>query len=72
MATALGDFTPANTALVLVDLQNDFIHPDGAYGRAGKSAPFIIPLSYRLSPLTNSMRARFGFFVSPQFSLLPF
>ncbi|HEX8663354.1 MAG TPA: cysteine hydrolase, partial [Beijerinckiaceae bacterium] len=26
----------ANTALLLVDLQNDFLHPDGAYGRAGQ------------------------------------
>ena len=27
----------AETALLLVDLQNDFIHPEGAYGRAGQS-----------------------------------
>ncbi len=24
------------TALILGDLQNDFLHPDGAYGRAGQ------------------------------------
>ena len=29
------DLTPATTALVLVDMQNDFLHADGAYGRAG-------------------------------------
>lgn len=28
----------ARTALVLGDLQNDFLHPNGAYGRAGQSA----------------------------------
>ena len=28
-------FEPARTALMLIDLQNDFLHPDGAYGRAG-------------------------------------
>ncbi len=26
----------SNTALVLGDLQNDFLHKDGAYGRAGQ------------------------------------
>ncbi len=31
-------FDPATTALVLVDLQNDFLHPEGAYGRAGQGA----------------------------------
>ena len=31
MAAALKEFTPTDTALMLVDLQNDFIHPDGAY-----------------------------------------
>ena len=33
-----------NTALVLGDLQNDFIHPDGAYGRARQSDPAIAAL----------------------------
>ena len=28
-------FNPPTSALIFVDLQNDFIHPDGAYGRAG-------------------------------------
>ena len=71
MATALGDFTPANTALVLVDLQNDFIHPDGAYGRAHKSAQLISPLAGRLAPLTKAMRASGGWVVSTQFTLVP-
>ncbi|MEC7661546.1 MAG: cysteine hydrolase, partial [Pseudomonadota bacterium] len=29
------------TALLLCDLQNDFLHPDGAYGRNGMSKPEI-------------------------------
>ena len=49
MAAALTEFTPADTALMLVDLQNDFIHPDGAYGRAKKTAPLISPLADRLA-----------------------
>ena len=28
-------FDPKRTALLTIDLQNDFLHPDGAYGRAG-------------------------------------
>lgn len=38
-AAAFTDFEtlvdPAHTALVIVDMQNDFCHPDGAMGRAG-------------------------------------
>ena len=29
---------PRKTALLTIDLQNDFIHPQGAYGRAGQTA----------------------------------
>ena len=29
----------ASTALLLVDLQNDFLHPNGAYARGGQAAP---------------------------------
>ena len=31
-----GPIDPAKTALVTIDLTNDFLHPDGAYGRAGQ------------------------------------
>ena len=71
MAAALADFTPADTALMLVDLQNDFIHPDGAYGRAGKSAPLISPLADRLAPLAKRIRAAGGWVVSTHFTLVP-
>ena len=29
------------TALILCDLQNDFLHPAGAYGRSGVTSPEI-------------------------------
>ena len=35
---------PANEALIVIDLQNDFLHPEGAYGRAGQTAPAIAAL----------------------------
>ena len=43
----------ASTALLLLDLQNDFLHPDGAYGRAGQTAPEIAALPARLRPLLD-------------------
>ncbi len=30
---------------MIVDLQNDFLHPDGAYGRAGQRAAEIAALT---------------------------
>lgn len=30
------DIDPATTALVIIDMQNDFCHPDGYYARAGR------------------------------------
>ena len=34
----------ATIALILGDLQNDFLHLDGAYGRAGQTSPAIAAL----------------------------
>ncbi|MEM1046111.1 MAG: cysteine hydrolase [Pseudomonadota bacterium] len=59
------------TALLVVDLQNDFLHPDGAYGRAGQSAPEIGALPARLLPLAETLRRRGGWIVSTQFTLVP-
>ena len=47
----LGD--PARLGLLLLDLQNDFLHPEGAYGRAGVTAPAIAALPARLAPLVR-------------------
>ncbi len=59
------------TALLLCDLQNDFIHPDGAYGRAGQLAPAIAALPARLKPLADALRAQGGWIVSTHFTLVP-
>lgn len=45
---------PRRTALVLADLQNDFIHPDGAYGRGGAKVAEIAALPARLAPLAQA------------------
>ena len=59
------------TALVIVDLQNDFLHPDGAYGRAGQTSEAIAGLPARLAPLANRMREEGGWVVSTHFTLVP-
>lgn len=61
----------ARTALLTVDLQNDFLHPEGAYGRAGQTAPEIAALPARLKPLVDLIRAKGGYYVSTQFTLVP-
>ncbi len=63
--------TPACTALLTIDLQNDFLHPDGAYGRAGQGADSIIALPDRIEPLRDALRAKGGTYVSAQFTLVP-
>jgi len=65
------NFSPATTALMLVDLQNDFLHPSGAYGRAGQGAPSIGALPARLKPVAEAVRRAGGWIVSTHFTLVP-
>jgi ureidoacrylate peracid hydrolase len=62
---------PATTALLTVDLQNDFLDPKGAYGRAGQSAPEIAALPARIKPLADALRTKGGLVVATQFTLVP-
>lgn len=64
-------FDMARTALLIVDLQNDFLHLDGAYGRAGQAAPAIAALPARVKPLADAIRDKGGWIVSAQFTLVP-
>jgi nicotinamidase-related amidase len=61
----------STTALVLGDLQNDFIHPDGAYGKAGQSDPAIAALPARLAPLVRRAREKGILIVATLFTLVP-
>lgn len=65
------DVNPQKTALFLADLQNDFIHPDGAYARGGSISPAIAALPERLRPLADRMRACGCPVMSSQFTLVP-
>lgn len=58
-------------ALLLVDLQNDFIHPNGAYARGGAKSADIAALIPRLVPLVQAMRKRGAWIVSTHFTLVP-
>ncbi len=60
-----------NTALLVCDLQNDFVHPEGAYGRAGLGTPEIAVLPARLKPLADRLRAGGGWVAQTQFTLVP-
>ncbi|MFK7942472.1 MAG: cysteine hydrolase, partial [Paracoccaceae bacterium] len=62
---------PEKTALMLVDLQNDFLHPKGTYGRAGQTSDAIAALPARLKPLADALRDRGGWVVSTHFTLVP-
>jgi ureidoacrylate peracid hydrolase len=61
----------ASSALLLLDLQNDFLHANGAYGRAGLSNPDIAALPARLKPLTDLVRKQDGLIGATMFTLVP-
>jgi len=61
----------ARTALLIVDLQNDFLHPDGAYARGGQKSDDIAALPERVLPLAGSLREKGGWIVSTHFTLVP-
>ena len=67
----LKTWDPKRTAILTIDLQNDFLHPEGAYGRAGQSADSIAALPDRIAPLVKALRARGGHYISAQFTLVP-
>jgi ureidoacrylate peracid hydrolase len=60
-----------NTALLIVDLQNDFLHEKGAYGRAGQGSPAIAALPAKLKPLADLVRSRGGVVIATLFTLVP-
>jgi nicotinamidase-related amidase len=63
--------TTGGTALLLIDLQNDFLHPDGAYARGKQSAPEIAALPGRLQPLAELARGAGIPLIASLFTLQP-
>ena len=54
----------SRTAILTIDLQNDFLHPEGAYGRAGQGSDAIKQLPARIAPLIHALRQQGGSYVS--------
>lgn len=61
----------SDCTLLLCDLQNDFIHPNGAYGRAGQASEAIAALPSRLKPLSDALRSKGGWVIATYFTLVP-
>jgi ureidoacrylate peracid hydrolase len=61
---------PKTTALVFIDLQNDALHPNGAYGRAGLTSELCSALPARLAPLAQALRKRDGWIVATHMTIL--
>ncbi len=62
---------PAVTALLVCDLQNDFIHPDGAYARGGLRADALAVLPALIAPAAACLRAAGGIAIGTRFTLVP-
>jgi len=59
------------TALVVVDLQNDFLDAKGAYARGGDTNPMAAPLPARAAQAAHALKAAGGLVAASQFTLWP-
>jgi ureidoacrylate peracid hydrolase len=71
-ASPLVDWSPSNrTGVLLIDMQNDFLHPQGAYGQGGQSLPDAGGLMVRIRAVVDVARhANVPVFAS-RFTLVP-
>lgn len=58
-------------ALMIVDLQNDFLAPDGAYARGGAISAEALALVPRVAELAQVMRGRGALITASRFTLWP-
>jgi nicotinamidase-related amidase len=61
----------ATTALVVIDLQNDFLDPKGAYARGGDSNPPALLLPDRVAAVARALKTVGGLVAASQFTLWP-
>lgn len=62
---------PHHTALIIVDLQNDFLAHDGAYARGGAVSAVAQALPVRVASVAQALKAAGGMVVGSQFTLWP-
>lgn len=69
MTGLLQDFS--HCAVLLLDLQNDFLHTRGAYGRAGQTADSLSEVPARMAPLVKTAHLAGLPVLSSHFTLVP-
>ncbi|WP_417252252.1 cysteine hydrolase family protein [Castellaniella sp.] len=62
---------PRTTALIVIDLQNDFLAPGGAYHRGDAVSSQAHALPARVAPVARALKAQGGFVAASQFTLWP-
>jgi ureidoacrylate peracid hydrolase len=62
---------PRHTALIAIDLQNDFLSPEGAYARGGAVSAAARALPGLLAPVAQALKQRGGMVAASQFTLWP-
>jgi ureidoacrylate peracid hydrolase len=60
-----------DSALIIVDLQNDFLAADGAYARGGATNPAALELPQRVAAVAKAIKAGGGMVIASQFTLWP-
>ena len=58
-------------ALILIDMQNDFLNEQGAYSRAGVTSENLAKLPEQLAPVVNKYRDKGFYIISTHFTLVP-
>ncbi|OZI29633.1 cysteine hydrolase [Bordetella genomosp. 7] len=62
---------PRKTALVIVDLQNDFLSPGGAYDRGAAATAEARAVPARVAPVARALKAAGGYVAASLFTLWP-
>lgn len=63
--------TAHRIGLVIVDLQNDFLAPEGAYARGNTVSPEALLLPARLTPVAQAVKKHEGLVAASLFTLWP-
>lgn len=62
---------PRRLGMLIVDLQNDFLAPDGAYGRGQTVSAEALLLPERMAPVARAVKAGGGLVTASLFTLWP-
>jgi len=65
------NLSKSKLGMVIVDLQNDFLAPDGAYARGKTVSPEALKLPERMVPVARAIKVRGGMVAASLFTLWP-